>query len=90
MTDNVENQLKSLIVESLNLEGVQPEDIEDEAPLFSEEGLGLDSIDALELGMAIKKKFGVAIGGETEENRSRFRSVSTLADYIRSQQSLKR
>ena len=40
--------------------------------------------------MAIKKKFGVAIGGETEENRSRFRSVSTLADYIRSQQSLKR
>ena len=52
---------------------------------FGEEGLGLDSIDALELGMAVKKRFGVNLSGTTEENRSRFASVKTLADYIRTQ-----
>lgn len=83
--ETVENQLKALIIESLSLEDMQPGDIDEAAPLFGEEGLGLDSIDALELGMAIKKKFGVVINGETEEMRARFRSVATLADYIRSQ-----
>lgn len=57
----------------------------DDTPLFGEEGLGLDSIDALELGMAVKKRFGVNLSGTTEENRSRFASVKTLADYIRTQ-----
>lgn len=83
--ETVENQLKALIIESLSLEDMQPCDIDEAAPLFGEEGLGLDSIDALELGMAIKKKFGVVINGETEEMRARFRSVATIADYIRSQ-----
>lgn len=83
--ETVENQLKALIIESLSLEDMQPGDIDEAAPLFGEEGLGLDSIDALELGMAIKKKFGVVINGETEEMRARFRSVATIADYIRSQ-----
>lgn len=83
--ETVENQLKALIIESLDLEDMTPGDIDEAAPLFGEDGLGLDSIDALELGMAIKKRFGVVINGETEEMRARFRSVATLADYIRSQ-----
>ena len=81
--DALQEEIKNLIIESLNLEEVTPADIDAEAPLFGE-GLGLDSIDALELGMAIKKKYGVTINGETEEMRQCFRSVRTLADYIRS------
>ena len=83
--ETLENQIRSLIIESLNLEGMSPEEIADDTPLFGEEGLGLDSIDALELGMAVKKRFGVNLSGTTEENRSRFASVKTLADYIRTQ-----
>ena len=78
--ETLENQIRSLIIKSLNLEGMSPEEIADDTPLFGEEGLGLDSIDALELGMAVKKR-----SGTTEENRSRFASVKTLADYIRTQ-----
>ena len=76
--ETLENQIWSLIIESLNLEGMSPEEIADDTPLFGEEGLGLDSIDALELGMAVKKRFGVNLSGTTEENRSRFASVKTL------------
>ena len=83
--ETLENQIRSLIIESLNLEGMSPEEIADDTPLFGEEGLGLDSIDALELGMAVKKRFGVNLSGTTEENRSCFASVKTLADYIRTQ-----
>ena len=56
-------ELKSLIIEALNLEDVTPADIETDAPLFNE-GLGLDSIDALELGLALKKKYGITISAE--------------------------
>ena len=52
--NNLENEVKALIIEALNLEDMTPEDIETDAPLFGE-GLGLDSIDALELGLAVKK-----------------------------------
>ena len=54
--ETLENQIRSLIIESLNLEGMSPEEIADDTPLFGEEGLGLDSIDALELGMAASVK----------------------------------
>ena len=80
----LEQQLKTLIIESLNLEEITPEEIGDDEPLFGE-GLGLDSIDALELGMAIKKKYNVTVNGESEQMRGHFRSVATLADYIRGQ-----
>ena len=66
--NNLENEVKALIIEALNLEDMTPEDIETDAPLFGE-GLGLDSIDALELGLAVKKRFGVSLSGETEEVR---------------------
>ena len=67
--NNLENEVKALIIEALNLEDMTPEDIETDAPLFGE-GLGLDSIDALELGLAVKKRFGVSLSGETEEART--------------------
>lgn len=77
----IEQQIKELIVSSLDLEDVTPADIETDAPLFGE-GLGLDSIDALELGMAIRKKFGIAFSKNPEENKKTFHSVKTLAEYI--------
>ena len=79
-----EDRIKQLIVSSLDLEEVQPADIDTEAPLFGE-GLGLDSIDALELGMAVKKEFGVSFSKDPAENKRVFHSVKTIADYVRSQ-----
>ena len=73
-------QIKELIISALNLEDLTPADIDEAAPLFKE-GLGLDSIDALELGMEIKKKFGVTFS-ECEDNSAIFFSVNTIADYI--------
>ena len=80
----IENALKELIVSSLELEATAPSDIETEAPLFGE-GLGLDSIDALELGMAVRKRFGIVFSKNPAENRKIFFSVKTLADYIEAQ-----
>ncbi|MBM4341819.1 MAG: acyl carrier protein [Deltaproteobacteria bacterium] len=77
----LENELKVLIVESLALEDVVPADIDSAAPLFRT-GLGLDSIDALELAMAIHKKFGVRIEAEDARTREIFQSVRTLAQHI--------
>ena len=74
-------ELKSLIIEALNLEDVTPADIETDAPLFNE-GLGLDSIDALELGLALKKKYGITISAESEDNKKHFASVAALADFV--------
>jgi acyl carrier protein len=68
------------------LEDVKPEDIETEAPLFVE-GLGLDSIDALELALAIHQQFGVKTSQEDERNRQIFYSVKSLAEFIRAEQS---
>jgi acyl carrier protein len=74
------SRIKRLIVESLNLEGMRPENIEDEAPLFGE-GLGLDSVDALELVVALEKEFGIRIKSQ-EIGREVFSSVSTLSQFI--------
>jgi acyl carrier protein len=79
---NLEDEIKRLIVESLDLEDISPEDIDTNAPLFGG-GLGLDSIDALELGVALKKKFNIGFSAENKENRKYFASVKALADYIR-------
>jgi len=75
-----QDRIKRLIVDSLHLEGVQPEMIEDEAPLFGE-GLGLDSVDALELVVALEKEFGIKIKSQ-EMDREVFSSVSTLAQFV--------
>jgi len=81
--DNLKQQIKELIVSSLELEDVKPENIIDTEPLFGE-GLGLDSIDALELGVALKRKFGVKFSAENADNRKHFASVDALAVYIES------
>lgn len=82
---NLHNEIKELIITSLNLEDITPEDIEDDAPLFNE-GLGLDSIDALELGLAIKSKFNIVLAANSEENRDHFYSVNTLVQFIEANQ----
>ncbi|MCM1040967.1 MAG: phosphopantetheine-binding protein [Bacteroides sp.] len=73
-------ELKKEIIEALNLEDVKPEDINDAAPLF-ETGLGLDSIDALELIVLMEKNYGIKLA-DAEQSRSVFQSVNTMADYI--------
>lgn len=79
--ENLKQQIKELIVGALELEDIKPEDIVDSEPLFGE-GLGLDSIDALELGVALKKKFGVNFSAENADNKKHFASVNALAAYI--------
>ena len=76
----IPNRIKRLIVDSLHLEGIRPEMIEDEAPLFGE-GLGLDSVDALELVVALEKEFGIKIKSQ-ELGREVFSSVSSLSEFI--------
>ena len=73
-------ELKSKIIESLKLQDITPEQIDDEAPLFGG-GLGLDSIDALELVVMLEKHYGIVIK-DIEEGRPAFRSVSALAKFI--------
>ena len=79
--DELKQQIKELIVSALELEDIKPENITDSEPIFGE-GLGLDSIDALELGIALKKKFGVKFSAENADNRRHFASVDALAAYI--------
>lgn len=79
--DELKKEIKKLIISSVELEDLTVDDIKDEAPLFGE-GLGLDSIDALEIGVALKKKFNVRFSAEDKENRKHFASVNALADYV--------
>lgn len=78
---DAELELAQLLVESLNLEGVAPEGIDPEAPLFGD-GLGLDSIDALELALAISKKYGFQLRSDSDENRRIFASLRALSAHI--------
>lgn len=77
----IEEEIKQLIIDTLHLEDVAPADIDPAAPLFNE-GLGLDSIDALELGVALQKKYGVKITAESEEIKKNFQSVQSLAAFV--------
>lgn len=80
---DAEHALAELLVESLNLEGVEPASIDPEAALFNE-GLGLDSIDALELALAIGKQYGVQLRSDSEDNRRVFASLRTLSAHVES------
>lgn len=73
--------MKRLIVEALVLEDIEPGEIEDDAPLFGT-GLGLDSIDALELAIAIDRQYGVKIAADDKRNKDIFRSVATLSAHV--------
>ncbi|MBU3611604.1 phosphopantetheine-binding protein [Polynucleobacter sp. MG-27-Goln-C1] len=78
---DLELEIKKLIISSLNLEDYQPEDISSEESLFAD-GLGLDSIDALELGVALQKKYGLELTNVTKTEGKHFYSVATLAKFV--------
>ncbi len=82
--EELELEVKSLIVDALKLEDIEPAEIDSEEPLFGE-GLGLDSIDALELGVALRKAFGIKIDSVTDEVKQHFANVRSLARFIQSQ-----
>ena len=79
----LEQEIKELIVSALSLEDLRPQDIATAEPLFVE-GLGLDSIDALELGVALQKRYGVAMSADAAETRRHFGSVAALARFVAS------
>ena len=77
----LEQEVKELIIDVLQLEDIAPADIDSEAPLFVQ-GLGLDSIDALEIGVALQKRYGITLSAESQETRRHFASVRALASMI--------
>ena len=83
-TQTLEQEIKELIISSLALEDISPEEINPTEPLFVK-GLGLDSIDALELGLALQRKYGVSVSSDSEETRRHFGSVRALAAFVTSQ-----
>ena len=80
----LEHEIATLIVECTGLEDTRPEDIDPAAPLFVE-GLGLDSIDALEIGVALAKRYGVKLTADNENNRRHFATVRSLAAFVADQ-----
>ena len=78
---SLETEVKQLIIDVLQLEDIGADDIDSAAPLFVE-GLGLDSIDALELGVALQKRYGISLSADSEETRRHFGSVGALAAMI--------
>lgn len=81
---NLADELKQMIIDVLALEDISIDDIDDEAPLFNE-GLGLDSIDALELGLALKKHYNIHLNAESEDTKQHFRSIQSLVKLVESQ-----
>ena len=80
----LEQEVKALIINSLQLEDLVPDDIDNEAALFVD-GLGLDSIDALELGVALQKRYQIKLDASNSANKEHFRNVRQLAQFIASQ-----
>lgn len=80
----LENEVKQLIIDVLQLEDMQAADIDTDAPLFGD-GLGLDSIDALELGVALQKRYGITLSANSEETRRHFQSVAALVAMLNEQ-----
>lgn len=81
MANELTEELKILLIEGLHLEDIEPGDIDADAPLFGE-GLGLDSIDALEIAVLLDRKYGVKISSGDDRNPEIFASLSALADYV--------
>ncbi|MNP31016.1 Acyl carrier protein [compost metagenome] len=84
-THNLVLEIKSLIIDALGLEDISAEDIGNEQTLFGE-GLGLDSVDALELGLAIQKKYGIKIDADAKDTRNHFSNVASLAAFVTAKQ----
>jgi acyl carrier protein len=79
--NQLEHDIKELIIEALGLEDIAPDDIARDANLFGD-GLGLDSVDALELGLALQKRYGIAIDAETRNMRHHFATVANLSEFV--------
>ena len=78
-------EIKELIIDALGLEDISAQDIGNEQTLFGE-GLGLDSVDALELGLAIQKKYGIKIDADAKDTRNHFSNVASLAAFVTAKQ----
>ncbi|WP_137804154.1 phosphopantetheine-binding protein [Pseudomonas sp. G(2018)] len=83
--DSLNRDIKELIIEALGLEDISADDIDDQQSLFGE-GLGLDSVDALELGLAIQKKYGIKIDADAKDTRNHFSNVASLAAFVTAKQ----
>lgn len=81
MSQALVSELKALFIEGLHLEDVQPDDIDPEEPLFGE-GLGLDSIDALEIAVLLDREYGVKITSDDSRNHAIFASLNSLAEFV--------
>ena len=81
MPEDLVNELKNMLIDGLRLEEVAPDDIAPDAPLFGE-GLGLDSIDALEIGVMLDRQYGVKIVSGDERNPNIFASLNALAEFV--------
>lgn len=79
--ENLINELKLKVIDALNLDGMTPEDIEDDAPLFGDAGLGLDSIDVLELIVLLEKNYGIRLASPAE-GKEVFKSMAVMAAYV--------
>ncbi len=84
--EQLKQELKASLIDALNLEDMIPEEIDNAAPLFGDEGLGLDSIDALEIILILERNYGIRIANP-KEGKEIFYSINTLADYISSNRS---
>ncbi|WLF84150.1 phosphopantetheine-binding protein [Moraxella sp. ZY210820] len=82
---NLTQEVKQMIIDVLMLEDTSLDDIEDDAPLFGD-GLGLDSIDALELGVALKKRYNIQLNAESDDTKNHFKSVNSLVELIATHQ----
>ena len=82
---DLNRDIKQLIIDALGLEDISVDDIGDEQTLFGE-GLGLDSVDALELGLAIQKRFGIKIDADAKDTRQHFANVASLAAFVAAKQ----
>ena len=83
MADELISEIKALLIDGLHLEDIEAEDIDSDAPLFGE-GLGLDSIDALEIAVLLDRKYGVRITSEDDRNQEIFASLNSLVDFVAS------
>jgi acyl carrier protein len=82
---DLNRDIKLLIIDALGLEDIGADDIGDDQSLFGE-GLGLDSVDALELGLAIQKKYGIKIDADAKDTRNHFTNVASLAAFVTAKQ----
>ncbi|WP_353147681.1 phosphopantetheine-binding protein [Pollutimonas bauzanensis] len=85
--NQLELEIKALIIETLALEDIGPDDIDRTGNLFGD-GLGLDSVDALELGLALKKSYGISVDAETRNMQHHFATVANLAKFVAAQRDL--